>query len=384
MADFPKTADCVIIGGGIIGASIAYELSKKNIKNIVVVEKNTVGSGSTGRCGGGIRAQWSTPENVRLAMASVRRFRELEEELDSNTEYEEGGYLILAHSDAEMNQFRENVLMQKKHGLEVEILTAEETKKIVPLINTEKITGATWCPTDGSINPFLINFAYMKNAVDKGVSLFTRTEVLSVKTGDSKITGVSTTRGDISSPVVVNAAGGYAGFVGSTAGLDLPLTPHRHEILATEQVNRFFRNMIMSFEYNIYFRQVKDGGIVGGQTNPGEKPGTAVNSGIAFLKEMSVKLNHFIPALGNVKILRQWAGLYCMSPDAQPILGGISGLAGYFHACGFSGHGLMLAPRVSVLMANTITDPSFSDPDLERLGIDRFEKGIVAHEKSVV
>ncbi|MBN1149658.1 FAD-binding oxidoreductase, partial [candidate division WOR-3 bacterium] len=363
---------------------IAYELSKKKFKKTVILEKGTVSSGSTGRCGGGIRAQWSTPENVRLAMASVKRFRELEEELGEQTEYEEGGYLILAHSDAEIEQFRKNVQMQKAHGLEVEILTPEETRKIVPLLNTEKVAGATWCPTDGSINPFLINFAYVKKALENGVSLQTRTEVLGIKSSDSKIQGVETSRGFIQTPIVVNAAGGYAADVGKMAGLDLPLAPHRHEILATEQINRFFRNMIMSFEYNVYFRQVRDGGIVGGQTNPGEKPGKSLKSGIAFLKEMSVKLNHFIPALGDVKILRQWAGLYCMSPDAQPILGKVSGIDGYFQACGFSGHGLMLAPRTAQIMANTITDEAYSDSDLERLSLERFIKGSFTMEKSVV
>ncbi len=384
MAEFPKTADCVVIGGGIIGASIAYELTKINFGKVVVLEKDTVSSGSTGRCGGGIRAQWSTPENVRLAMESVKRFRELEKELGADTEYEEGGYLILAHSDQELFQFRKNVEMQKKHGLQVELLSPEEAKKIVPLLNTEKIAGATWCPTDGSINPFLINFAYMKKALEQGAVLSVRTEVLSIEKKASKITGVATPKGVISCPVIVNAAGGYAGTVASKAGIELPLVPHRHEILATEQINRFFKNMIMSFEHNIYFRQVKDGGIVGGQTNPGEPPGTSVDSGISFIKEMSVKLNHFIPALGDVKILRQWAGLYCMSPDAQPILGRVEGVHGYFHACGFSGHGLMLAPRVSVLMAKAISDSSFHDPDLDRLGLDRFEKGIASFEKSVV
>ncbi|MGC9365952.1 MAG: NAD(P)/FAD-dependent oxidoreductase [bacterium] len=384
MSNLPKTAELVIIGGGVIGTSIAYELAKRGMKDIVLVEGDTISSGSTGRCGGGIRAQWSTPENVRLAMASVERFKSLESELETELEFEQGGYLILAHSDQELQQFESNVKMQKSLNLDVELITPSQAKEIVPSLNIEKITGATWCPSDGSINPFLLNFAYARAARQKGVKIFQHTKVIGIEHKAQKITGINTDQGKISTNQLVNAAGGYAGFIGKLVGLDLPVVPHRHEILATEQINRFFKNMIMSFEYNLYFRQVMDGGIVGGQTNPGELPGTDIKSGLTFLKEMSVKLTHFIPKLKQVKVIRQWAGLYCTSPDAQPILGKIENLAGYYQAIGFSGHGLMLAPRTAVLMANCIADPDFQDEDLSRLNVDRFKHGIVSGERSVV
>ena len=384
MSKFPKTADLVIIGGGVIGTSIAYELAKRGMKNIVLVEADTISSGSTGRCGGGIRAQWSTPENVRLAMASVERFKSLESELETDLEFEQGGYLILAHSNQELKQFENNVKMQRSLNLDVELIDSQQAKEIVPSLNIEKITGATWCSSDGSINPFLLNFAYAQAARQKGVKIFQQTRVIGIEHKSNKITGILTDKGKISTNQMVNAAGGYAGFIGEMAGLELPVVPHRHEILATEQINRFFKNMIMSFEYNLYFRQVVDGGIVGGQTNPGELPGTDLKSGLTFLKEMSVKLTHFIPKLRGVKVIRQWAGLYCTSPDAQPILGKIDNLAGYYQAIGFSGHGLMLAPRTAVLMANCITDPDFQDEDLSRLNLNRFKHGVISGERSVV
>ncbi len=384
MSELPKTTECVIIGAGVIGTSIAYELAKKQFKDIVIIESDTISSGSTGRCGGGIRVQWSTPENVRLAMNSVKRFRELENEFNYDMEYEEGGYLILAHSEEELQQFKNNVIMQKDLGLEVELLTNDDVKIIAPFLNIEMIKGATWCSTDGSINPFKLNYAYVEAARKLGVKIIQRTEVIGIKVKNDKITDVLTDKGSISTPLVINAAGGYAGTIGKMIGVDIPVKSHRHEILATEQVNRFFKNMIMSFEYNIYFRQVKDGGIVGGQTNPGEKPGTAINSSLTFVKEMSVKLTHFIPQLKDIKIIRQWAGLYCMSPDAQPILGKIENIDGYIQAVGFSGHGLMLAPQTALIISSLITDRNFYDEDLKRLNINRFKEGVITGERSVV
>lgn len=379
-----NVADCVIIGAGVIGSSIAYELSKKGMKNIIVLEKNSIASGSTGRCGGGIRAQWSTPENVKLAKKSIDRFRELENELGETIEYEEGGYLILAHSEKEFDQFKKNVKMQKSLGLKVELITPNEAKKIVPTLNISNIVGATWCKTDGSVNPFLLNFTYAKAAKKKGVKIFQREKIISSEKKNNKIVGLKTNKRDISTPIVINASGGYAKEVGEIFGIDIPVKSYKHEILVTEQVNRFFNNMIMSFENNIYFRQTIHGGIIGGQTNPNEREGFNLNSGLNFLKEMSVKLTHFMPVLKKVKILRQWAGLYCMSPDAQPILGNVNDIEGYYQAVGFSGHGLMLAPRTSKIISNLIMEKDYSDEDLDRLNIERFKDGINMGEMSVV
>jgi len=379
-----NTADCVIVGAGVIGTSIAYELSKKGMKNIVILEQKSISSGSTGRCGGGIRAQWSTPENVKLAKKSIERFRQLEDELGDKIEYEEGGYLILAHSEKELEQFKKNVKMQKSLGLKVELITPKEAKKVVPTLNISNIVGATWSETDGSVNPFLLNYAYSNAAKKEGVKIFQREKLISSKSKKNKIMALTTDKRNISTPLVINASGGYAKEVGEILGVDIPVKPYRHEILVTEQVNRFFNNMIMSFENNIYFRQTIHGGIIGGQTNPNEKEGFNLNSGLSFLKEMSVKLSHFMPCLKNIKILRQWAGLYCMSPDAQPILGNIKDIEGYYQAVGFSGHGLMLAPRTSIIISNAIIDEDYFDEDLERLNIDRFKDGITIGEKSVV
>lgn len=377
-------ADCVVIGGGIVGCAIAYYLAKRGMADVLLVEKDYIASGATGRCGGGVRQQWSTRENVRLAMGSVRIFETLSEELGVDIEWNQGGYLILTSSEEELDQFRENCAMQRELGLEVDTVSPEEAKEILPLLNEDVFVGGTYCPTDAHANPFLVAYGYAKAASSLGVSIATKTRVERIQVEEERVTGVITDRGRVETPVLVNAAGGHSGEIGSMAGLTLPVESYRHEILVTEPLNHLFDTMVISFDHNIYFSQHVSGGIVGGQSNPGEPPGFQTRSGLPFLEQFSEKLVRFIPALESVKVLRQWAGLYNMTPDAQPILGRVDEVEGYYQAVGFSGHGFMLAPRTAELMAELIADRTTSVPALENLHLRRFKGKETRVERSVV
>ncbi|MDD2717610.1 MAG: FAD-binding oxidoreductase [Candidatus Wallbacteria bacterium] len=377
--------DVAIIGAGITGSALAYYLSKRGIKNIAVFEKQYVCSGSTGRCGGGIRQQWATPGNCRLAYRSVKHFEKLEQELGYPTEYYQGGYLLLAFTEEEKKQFEKNVLMQQKAGVPVRLISQSEIKKMFPYIKTDDVKIGTHCQTDGHANPMLVTQAYAEAAKKNGVKFHLFTEIKKIERRGEQITSISTETGDkFEVGVFFNAAGGYSADVAAMAGLEIPTRPQRHEILVTEPLKKFLDPLVISFHHHIYFRQTMHGSLVMGWGDDNEPYSHNTESSLEFLKVMSRQITKLVPAMKSVKIIRQWAGLYNMTPDAQPILGRMPGLSNYYQAVGYSGHGFMIAPAVTELMAELI-DTGKTSIDISELTIDRF-KGNQSFtlEKSVV
>ena len=379
----PETANIVIIGAGINGTALAYYLAKKGFKDIVVLEKEFICSGATGRCGAGIRQQWSTEENTLLAMDAVKMFEGLEEELDFDIEYMQCGYLIPAFTESYVDQFKKNVEMQKKLGLEVYYLTPKEAQGVVKDLCIDEILCATYCPTDGGGNPLLTTYAYALRAKEAGVKIYNYTEVKDIIVEKGKVKKVVTNKGSISTEKVVNTAGGHSQVIAKMVGIDLPIESFRHEILVTEPVKRFFEPMIISFDYNIYFRQTSHGPILMGCGDKDEKPGFNTESSFHFINDITGRAIKIMPKLKNLKVVRQWAGLYNMTPDAMPLLGDVKEVEGYYQAVGFSGHGYMLGPTVANLMAEFIITGK-KDPIINRLSPDRYEKGDIKVDSSVV
>lgn len=379
-----KRADIVIIGGGIIGCSIAYNLAKKGCKNVVLFEKNSLASGSTGRSGAGIRQQFGTKVNCILARESIKIFENLSQELDYDIELNQSGYLILAYTEKEVNQFKKNVTLQQSLDIDVRFITAKEAKKIVPPLNTEGILAASFCPTDGHADPFKTNFAYAEAAQRLGAKIYTFTEVNEIETENNKIVAVNTEKGKVLTPIVVNAAGGYSGVIGKMVGVDLPVYSQRHQILITEPVDPLFKPMLMSFSRNFYCQQTPHGSIIMGFGDPNEPKGDDVGSSWQFAREMAQKMTIVVPLLKEVSMIRQWAGLYNVSPDAQPILSEHPQVGGFYMAIGFSGHGFMLAPVASKLISELILTERTSLSIEDKLDIGRFERGELILEPSVV
>lgn len=378
-----KKADIVIIGGGVVGCSIAYNLAKLGAKNIILLEKNTLSSGATGRCGAGIRQQFGTKMNCILARESIKIFENLSQELEYDIELNQGGYLILAYTEKEVNQFKKNVALEQSLNIKARFITVEEAKEIVPPLNTEGILAATFCPTDGHANPFKTNFAYAEAAERLGVKIYTFTEVKEIETENHKIVAVNTDKGKVLTPIVVNAAGGYSGIIGKMVGVDIPVYSQRHQILITEPLDPLFRPMLMSFSRNFYCQQTPHGSIIMGFGDPNERKDGDIGSSWQFAQEMAQKMTAVLPLLKEVSMIRQWAGLYNMSPDAQPILGEHPQIEGFYMAIGFSGHGFMLAPITSKLIAELILKRKTSIP-IDKLEIGRFERGELIIEPSVV
>ncbi len=380
-----RTADVVIIGGGISGVAIAYNLLKNGVKDVVVLEKEYLASAATGRCGAGIRQQWGTELNCNMAKFSCEFFENAKDELKytGDIEFKQGGYLLIASTAKEDEQFKKNVALQNSLGINSRVLTLQEAKEIVPILNTENLTSATFHEKDGHLNPFHTTQAFADAVKRLGGQIYLNTTVTDVTTENGEITGVKTDKGDISTRIVVNAAGGWAQDIAAMVGVDLNLYSERHQILVTEPLDPILGPMVMSFSLNLYCQQVPHGGIIMGRGDNTEPRDKRITSSWQFLDEMTKTITSVLPILKGAKILRNWAGLYNMSKDHHPIYGKIKEVKGFYVACGFSGHGFMLAPATGVALAEAILDKKPSIP-WDMLTIDRFETGDERIEPSVV
>lgn len=380
-----STAEVVIIGGGILGASTAYNLARLGMTDVVLFEKSYLTSGATGRCGAGVRQQWGTEMNCRLSRESVRIFENLQEELeyDHDIEFKQRGYLFLSFDEEMMNQFKKNVRLQNSLNIPSRLLTPEEIQEIAPHVNPEGLLGGTICPEDGHANPFHVTQAYAKAAERLGVKIYPYTEVTDIETNRGRVTKVITDKGSVSCKAVLNVAGGRAAEIGKMVGIDLPIRPERHEAMVSEPVDPIQDPMIVSLRHHFYIQQVPHGSFVMGQGDPDEPESFNINSSWKFIQELSGKISRIFPPLKNLRIVRQWAGLYDMSPDAQPILGESPEVEGFYTAAGFSGHGFMIAPYTSKLMAQLITGQE-PEMDISMLNYHRFETGDLILEPSVV
>jgi len=380
-----KTAEVVIIGAGISGCSIAYNLAVKGVKNIIVIDKSYVSSGSTGRCGAGVRMQWGTKMNCRLAKQSIEFYENANETLEYNRDvtFYQGGYLLLATTKKEMDQFQKNVKLQNSLDIPSRMVSIEEAKEIVPHLNTEELLGAAFCQKDGFLDPFLTTDAYYKAAKRLGVKFMIYTKVTGIIKEGKKVTQVMTDKGGIMTGAVVNAAGGYSQVVCDMVGIDLPIYSERHQILVTEPIEHVQGPMVMSFSKNIYCQQNPKGPFIMGRGDDSEPRDFRITSSWEFLEEMAKTVTAILPPVGNLRVIRQWAGLYNMTPDKQPVYGTAEGLDNFYMAVGFSGHGFMFGPLTGIIITDMITEAS-PTIDVSLLGLDRFAKGNLILEPSVV
>lgn len=380
-----STADVVIIGGGVIGIGTAYFLAKLGGKDIVVLEREAMlGLGSTGKCAGGIRQQFSSEVNVRLAMESVRFFENFQTELDADPEFRQRGYLFLATTPADAASFRQNVALQRGLGLQVDILTAQQVKDVVPALNVDDVLLATYCPTDGYADPHGVLQGLAKGARRLGVEICLDTAATSIELSQGRVSAVVTNKGRIATRVVVACAGPWLASVGRMVGIDLPVLPYRRQIFVTNPFSAIPDPlpMVIDFSPSFYFR--KEGpGILMGMTDDAEPTSFNTHASWDFLTQVVEKAIQRAPVLEQAGFMDGWGGLYEVTPDDNPILGPLPEVEGFFCAGGFSGHGFMLGPATGRAMAQLILH-GHSDVDISSLGIARLREGRVHREKQVI
>ena len=386
MTNLPPTANVVVIGGGVMGASTAYHLALKGCQNVLLLEKESFfGTQATGRCAGGVRYQFSTEINVELSKLSLPMLDRFAEEMGQPIDRQRIGYLFLLTTEKSVANFREIRVMQRRLGVNTEWLMPADVAERVPLLNLDGVLAATNHAEDGLADPNGVVQGYVSNASRLGVKLLTDVDVTGIRVEGGKIAGVVTNRGHVSTPVVVNAAGPWAGVVGEMAGVEIPIVPLRRQIATTGPLPELPPNFpfVIDFDQSLYFHPEGDG-LLTGMSNPHEKVGfdQSVDPGweLVHLEAAMARL----PLLEKAGIASRWAGLYEVSPDAHPILGRIPQVQGFYCVGGFSGHGFMHGPICGLLLAEEILDGAAHTLDISSLYIDRFEKGEAIVEYNVV
>jgi len=365
----------VIIGGGVIGLSIAYHLGQRKAGKIVLLEKGQLGEGSTSRCVGGIRAQFSTEINIRFSLESMKTFDHFEEEFGVNPEFKKIGYLFLATKEQEAKVFKENVVLQRRFGIPVEWLDAETIRERWPFLKMDDILGGTFCSWDGYAGPSEVLSGFASAAKRDGVKIDEGTEAVEIRVHQGKVAGVRTNRGEIISPVIVNAGGPYASLIGEMAGLRIPVKPLRRQVFVTAPFHLTDQAIPLTIDFHRgwYFRREVDGFLLSGPLD--NEPSFNTNTDYEAMVEASENAIFRVPAMEKARIARGWAGLYEISPDNHAILGKVPGVEGLILANGFSGHGFQHSPAVGKVISELIVNGKATTIDISSLSIERFEKG---------
>jgi sarcosine oxidase subunit beta len=401
----PERAEVVIIGAGIMGLAIAYHLARLGTTDVVVIDRNYLCGGASGRNGGGIRAQWSSETNVKLMQESIRMCRDFASTMKINVWFRQGGYLFLTRTAEKRASLEASVKLQNACGLPTRLLSGKEAQKIVPELDPTGIEAASYNPDDAVVFPWPFVWGFANGAEKLGVTVRTFTDVVGFDT-QSNGTSIEAVRvRNVAKPglpddsasfsretfrirtnKVVNAAGAWSPEIAKMLGVALPNVPHRHEICSTEPLKPWLKPLVADLTDGLYFSQSTRGEIVGGIGQARVPEGLNQESSHAFLGRYAQALTRACPILGSVKVLRQWAGCYDLTPDANPIVGPIDEVENFYQASGFMGHGFMMAPIMGKLLAEHIVDPARTEDAevLERWNLRRFRTGKLLSEAMII
>jgi sarcosine oxidase subunit beta len=379
-----ESADVVIVGGGISGCALAYQLAKRKV-DVVLLERETLGSQSTGKCAGGVRQQFSTEDNVRVMRLSVKLLETFEQETGHPADFRQIGYLFVFTQPQQVEDFRHNMEMWHRVGLtEARWVDPAEAAKMVPVLNVEDVLGCTFCPTDGIASPNDVTFGYAAAARRLGARLKEGVEVTGIDIASGRVQGVRSSAGDIATRLVINCAGPWAASIGRMAGLEIPVLPYRRHIAVTGAFPAVPRNtpMTVDFHTSLYFHPEGDG-VLMGMSDRSEPPAYVTDVNWEFLEKMFEQAARRAPALAGAGVKTAWAGLYESTPDHQAILGPIAEVEGFWCAAGFSGHGFMQAPAASLLLTQLLLDKK-SEIDISSFAFERFARGSLVTERNII
>src|SRR5690348_7279380 len=372
------TADVVIIGGGIVGSSIAWHLTHAGCKSVLVIEReSSQGKGSTDKSMGGVRAQFSTPVNIQMSLYSIPFYAKFEEVVGHPADYRPQGYLFLATKDSHLTYLQDNFTRQEKLGLTTaRLLSADEIRTMLPQLRSDDILGGSFCSTDGFVDPYSVMNGFMASAIEKGVTLWKKTEVTGVNADSKGISGVETSRGSVATRVVVNASGAWAAGVAKMAGVDLPVEPLRRMLVPSEPFEDFPHSspMVIDMSNGFHFRPEARGFLLA-WNDPEETPGFKTEFEPSFIEKILNHAANRVPVFENLPVnpKRAWAGLYEMSPDHHAILGEVTEVPGFYLANGFSGHGVMHSPATGKILSDLILQGKTSVvSDVSVLSFQRF------------
>jgi sarcosine oxidase subunit beta len=399
-----ETADIVIIGSGIVGSSVAYHLAAQGCTSVLVIEREAhQGKGSTGKSMGGVRAQFSTSVNIQMSRFSIEFFSHFDEVIGHPADYRPHGYLFCATSERHLEYLKTNREKQLRHGVQsVDLVSREDIKRMVPQLRVDDVIGGTYCPTDGFVDPHSVMMGFMLKAREHGVRLWLDTSVTGIKTERShhgktgvsppvpvegRIAGVMTTRGFVSTRVVVNAAGVWAAEVAKMAGAQLPVEPLRRQLVPTEPFDGLPKRFPMVIDMSTGFHFRREGkGILLAWNDQEETPGFKTDFDPSFIEKILTHAAMRVPCLADAEVnpRRAWAGLYEMTPDHHAIIGPAPNVKGLYFVNGFSGYGVMHSPASGRVAADMILRGHSDLIDATQLSVERFARGKLLEETAVL
>jgi sarcosine oxidase subunit beta len=378
------SADVVIVGGGVIGASIAYQLSLRGAGRIIVLERDRLGTGSTGKNAGGIRLQFSTEVNVRLSQRSLPRLEAFTEEMGVDPQFRQVGYLFLITEERDVAPFEHSLALWARLGVPARRLSGAEAKAIFPEVRVDDVRFATFCAKDGYADPHSILQGYVARARERGVEFREGAPARAIDLEGGRVATVRAGDERIACGTVVNAAGAWGAQVGAMVGLSLPIQPLRRHIFVTGPVPGLDRDFPLTIEFasGLYFHR-ESGGVLLGMADPADPPRFDDSVNWDFLPTVVEHALSRLPVLEQATVKTGWAGYYEDTPDRHPILGPIDEVPGFVCAAGFSGHGLMHAPAAGEIVAQLICGEAPS-VDVSALRFDRFARGALVTEHNVI
>jgi len=384
-----RTAEVVIIGGGIVGSSITYHLTVAGCKNVLVIEReSSLGKGSTGKSMGGVRAQFSTPVNIQMSLYSIPFYAAFDETLGYPCGYRAQGYLFCATTAQHMAHLRTNHKRQVHLGLKTaHLISADEIRGMFPQLRSDDIVGGAFCSTDGFVDPYSAMNGFMACASEHGAELWKSTEVTGIQSDAQGIAAVETSRGSVSTRRVVNCSGAWAASIAKMVGLDLRVEPLRRMLVPSEPFDQFPHTapMIIDMSNGFHFRPEGLGFLLA-WNDPEETPGYKTDFDPNFVEKILVRAADRVPIFEHLAVnpKRAWAGLYEMTPDHHPILGPVPWVPGFFLANGFSGHGVMHAPATGKILSDLIQLGKTDLIDVSLLNFSRFAEGRMIEEMAVL
>jgi sarcosine oxidase subunit beta len=378
--DLPRTASAVVIGGGVVGCSIAYHLARRGLRDVVVLERETVGSGTTSKAAGGIRAQFPTETEIRFSLESIRVFERFEEEFGVDPGYRKIGYLFLISDEADLAGFKRRMALQQTLGVDVRLLTPTEAQALVPALRVDDLNAAVWGPQDGMAGPAEVTQGFARRARDLGARIAEGVEVAAIQVERGRLRAVETTRGLITTPLAINAAGPAAARVAWLVGVRVPVQPRRRHIFFTEPFPEIPGPVPLTHDRasGLYFRKEMEQLLL----SPGDVEDVGDDLAVAMdwsrVEETVEKAVHRVPMVEKARIAGGWAGLRPLTPDDHAIIGWAPGLEGFFLAAGFGGHGFQHSPATGRYVAEWLLDgkPSL---DLSLFDPARFARAGAAH-----
>lgn len=378
-----KSYDVVIVGGGVQGLAVAYNLALKGMRSIAVVEKSYLGSGASGRNGEMVRSAFGSEEYIRLYHTSLQLWERLSAELDFNVMFSRSGYLVLATTPAELESYRPHVDTQQRFGLNSRILNAHEVRRLIPALNRELAAGGIFQPEAGSARHDAVVWAYARAARRLGADIFPFTEVTDVVVRSGEIDGVKTSSGDIRTRTVVNAAGAFSGKLSAMVNVELPLNIYRLEMMVTEPLKPFLPVALSSPRLMSYMHQTARGEFAGGAEVEGRLPYSGLKSTGIAIQTMARKFTSLFTGLSEARLMRQWAGVVAKTLDRGPLLGRVEKVKGFILNAAWGGMGFMGAPAGGKAIAELIIS---SDVPLEikPFSLERYKTGKLVVEPTLV